>query len=216
MARLGTLLSHINESDDDNEQDKYDTINEDDLEPIEPIKMKKQLSTALTVKIEDAVQLDEDQRKAGWSTDDLIESVERKMLRRDAQTSLVGAVVLLTACQLTAASALVYQLANFRMKPVSASIVVTRFICGLVFHIYLQAEFKQGYSLMSYALNHPWKFELPRLAFFVGFLQTFVVFAIELMTYVIVVGSNSYLDIVLGVLASFFIVTWSNFFFHQP
>ena len=102
------------------------------------------------------------------------------------------------------------------MKPVSAPIVIARFICGLVFHIYLQAEFAQGYRNMEFALNHPWKFEAPILAYYVGFVQTFVVFMIETINYIMVVGSNDYKDIVLSVLALFFVVNFSHFFYNQP
>ena len=99
------------------------------------------------------------------------------------------------------------------MKPVSSSIVMTRFCCGLVFHIYVQAEFRQGFKNMKFAINHPWKFEWPNLAFFVGFLQTFVVFAIELINYILVVGSNTHMEIILGFLALIIIVNFGNFFF---
>ena len=88
-----------------------------------------------------------------------------------------------------------------------------RFAAGLIFHVYLQGEFKQGYCNMNYALNHPWKFERPVLAGLIGFMQTFVVFAIELISYVILVASNTYLDIVLAVLSLFFVVNFSTFFF---
>ena len=69
---------------------------------------------------------------------------------------------------------------------------------------------------MQFALNHPWKFELPALAFFVGFMQTFVVFVIELVNYILVVGSDSYKDIVLSVLALYFVVNFSHFLYNQP
>ena len=101
------------------------------------------------------------------------------------------------------------------MEPVSAEIVLTRFTCGLVFHIYVQAEFKQGFKNMKFALNHPWKFEKPVLAYFVGFWQTFVVFVVELINYILVVGSNTHMDIILGFLALIFVIHFSNFFF-QP
>ena len=39
--------------------------------------------------------------------------------------------------QLFAAIILINELFNFDMEPVSAPIVITRFICGLVFHIYV-------------------------------------------------------------------------------
>ena len=117
--------------------------------------------------------------------------------------------------QLFAAIILVMELFNFDMEPVSAPIVLTRFICGLVFHIYVRAEFEQGFKNMKFALNHPWKFERPVLAFFVGYMQTLVVFAIELINYILVVGSNTHMDIILGFLALIFIVNFSSFFF-QP
>ena len=66
---------------------------------------------------------------------------------------------------------------------------------------------------MSYALDHPWKFERPFLAGLIGFMQTFVVFVIELISYVVLVASNTYLDIVLAVLSLFFVVNFSAFFF---
>ena len=135
------------------------------------------------------------------------------MLRHDKQTSLLGSVVLLMATQVFSAAILVYELFNFDMKPVSWTIVLTRFICGLVFHIYLQADFRQAYKNMKYAMNHPWKFERPVLAFFVGFMQAFVVFVIELINYVLVVGSNTHMEIVLGFLALVFVIHFGNFFF---
>ena len=69
---------------------------------------------------------------------------------------------------------------------------------------------------MNYALNHPWKFERPGLAAMIGFLQTFVVFVVELIGYIILVASNTYLDIMLAIIALFFVINFSAFFFYQP
>ena len=107
---------------------------------------------------------------AGWSKDELIEAEEIKLLRHETQTSLIGTVFLLVVTQVTLACILLYQLFNLDMQPISAPIVITRFICGLFFHYYLQGEFAQGFRNMKFALNHPWKFELPKVAFFVGFM----------------------------------------------
>ena len=76
-----------------------------------------------------------------WQKSELIEKQDRKMLRRDTQTSLLGTVFLLAFTQVTLAVILVIQQFNMNMRPVSANIVIARFICGLIFHIYLQAEF---------------------------------------------------------------------------
>lgn len=130
------------------------------------------------------------------------------------QNSLLGAVVLIVAIQLFSTGILAFQLAaSLELKPISALIVLFRFAAGLVFHVYLQAEFKQGYANMNYAINHPWKFERPFLAGFVGFLQTLVVFLVELVSYVILVASNSYLDIILAILSLFFVINFNAFFF---
>ena len=67
---------------------------------------------------------------------------------------------------------------------------------------------------MQFALNHPWKFELPALAFFTGFMQIFVLLVIEFVNYVLVVGSESYKDIVLSVLALYFVVNFSHFLYN--
>ena len=68
---------------------------------------------------------------------------------------------------------------------------------------------------MKFALNHPWKFERPILAFMVGLWQISVVTIIELINFVLVVGSNTHMDIVLGFLALIFIINYGNFFY-QP
>ena len=68
---------------------------------------------------------------------------------------------------------------------------------------------------MKFALNHPWKFERPIVAFFVGFMQTTVVFVIELINYILLMVGNTHMDIILGFLALIFIVNFSSFFF-QP
>ena len=69
---------------------------------------------------------------------------------------------------------------------------------------------------MKYALNHPWKFEWPILAFICGFAQILVVTVIEIITYILIVGSNTHMDIVLATIALYFIVNWSDFFYTQP
>ena len=76
-------------------------------------------------------------RRDGWSKRELVESADRRLLRQDKQQSLLGTVILLMLIQLFAAIILIHELFNFDMEPVSAPIVITRFICGLVFHIYV-------------------------------------------------------------------------------
>ena len=49
-------------------------------------------------------------------------------------------------------------------------IVFARFICGIVLHVFLSAELKQGLTMMKYAVNHSWKFDNYWIAFMSGFL----------------------------------------------
>ena len=67
---------------------------------------------------------------------------------------------------------------------------------------------------MKFALNHPWKFERPHFAFFVGLHQTFTVFVIELFTYVSLIGSTTNMEIVLTLLIFLFILNFSSYIFH--
>ena len=50
---------------------------------------------------------------------------------------------------------------------------------------------------MKYALNHPWKFDGPRLAFFAGFAQVLSVVVIEATNYIMLLTQTEHLDIVL-------------------
>ena len=51
---------------------------------------------------------------------------------------------------------------------------------------------------LSCLLNHPWKFERTRVAFFAGFAQVTVIYAIEIVNFILVMASNSHKDIVLN------------------
>ena len=102
---------------------------------------------------------------------------------------------------------------DWHLKPTSVSIVTIRFVCGFVLHIYLQSELLQGFTNMKFALNHPWKFEHPKLAFLVGFGQALVVFVIEGVHYLLLLGNDSHLTIVINFLALVFISQFDDFFY---
>ena len=99
------------------------------------------------------------------------------------------------------------------LKPPSASIVMTRFICGFVLHIYLTSELEQGFTNMKYALNHPWKFEKAKIAFFAGFLQVSVVYAIEIVNCVLMLANNTHRDIVVNFIVLVIISQFDDFFY---
>ena len=53
---------------------------------------------------------------------------------------------------------------------------------------------------MKYALNHSWKFEYARVAFFVGLMQTLTVFVLEGVNYILLLMKDTHKDIVLSFL----------------
>jgi len=54
--------------------------------------------------------------------------------------------------------------------PDGVLIVLARFICGIVLHMSLQYEMRQGLAFMKYAVNHRYKFKNYKYAFLAGFL----------------------------------------------
>jgi hypothetical protein len=119
--------------------------------------------------------------------------------------------------QLFSALALLGGLADseyeWHLKPKSVWTVTMRFVCGFVLHIYLQSELLQGFTNMKFALNHPWKFDNPKLAFLVGFAQALVTFVIEGVHYLLLLGNDSILTIVINFLALVFISQFDDFFY---
>ena len=84
---------------------------------------------------------------------------------------------------------------------------------AIVLHIYLQTELSQGFTNMKYALNHPWKFERPLLAFLAGFLQASTVFVIECVNYILLLTKDNKMEVVLNFLTLVFISQFDDFFY---
>ena len=103
------------------------------------------------------------------------------------------------------------------MLPESTLIVTSRFICGIVLHVFLSGELNQGMLLMKYALNHPWKFEKGggcSIAFFSGFLQSTMVLLVEAVNYIALITNLTHLDIVMNFLALAVIADFDDFFYN--
>jgi len=66
---------------------------------------------------------------------------------------------------------------------------------------------------MKYAMNHPWKFEWPVLAYMIGGSQVFVAFWIEAINYILVVGGRTHMEVILGFVALMFITNFGDIFF---
>ena len=85
---------------------------------------------------------------------------------------------------------------EFEFKEVpDTKIGLSRFICGVIMHIYCTNEIFNGMRIMKYALNHHWKFSNYRLAFLPGFLQFTSMILITVLNYFVIMISGSVLDI---------------------
>ena len=66
---------------------------------------------------------------------------------------------------------------------------------------------------MKYALNHPWKFERAKLAFFAGFAQAMTNFALESANYILLLTADTHVDIISVFIALVFISQFDDFFY---
>ena len=55
--------------------------------------------------------------------------------------------------------------------PDSGIIFGTRFICVLLMHLQVEGDVRNGLFMMKYATNHPKEFFMPKVSWFLGFMQ---------------------------------------------
>jgi hypothetical protein len=92
-------------------------------------------------------------------------------------------------------------------------IVAARFVCGIVLHMALQDELKQGLDNMKYSLNHTWRFENYKIAWLSGFLQATIIYIVESVNFLAILTSFTVLDIVMNFLALVVISEFDDFFY---
>ena len=66
---------------------------------------------------------------------------------------------------------------------------------------------------MKYSINHPWKFEKLSLSIFIGALQVMVLLVIEIVTFIVLMESNSSQEIVVNFLTLVIIASLDDFFY---
>lgn len=99
-------------------------------------------------------------------TSKMTESVILKHSNVQKRTEAVTKVIFMFVCQIFLISFVALEVTQPDQSGdipqkgviVNPSIVLARFVCGVVLHLLLQPELSQGMSMMKYALNHPWKF----------------------------------------------------------
>ena len=90
-------------------------------------------------------------------------------------------------------------------------IILARFFCAVVLHIYMHPEIEQGFQLQKYALNHTWKFYDWGFAFTVGLMQMLVTLSVELVNVVILNTNHSIMDIIMNFLALVIIAEFDDY-----
>lgn len=97
--------------------------------------------------------------------------------------------------------------------PENIWIMIVRFTCGVVLHMNAQGEMAQGLNFMKFSLNHDYRFENYRVAFLAGFLQSVSIFVIELVNFVVIMSSTTYLDVVMNFMALYIISEFDDAFY---
>lgn len=97
--------------------------------------------------------------------------------------------------------------------PTSQGLVIARFACGIILHMQLQNELVCGLKNMKFAINHFYRFDNPQIAFLAGFLQATSIFVIELVNFIVILTSATYLDVVMNFMALAVIAEFDDKFF---
>ena len=93
------------------------------------------------------------------------------------------------------------------------TIILARFLCAVFMHITLSSELIQGFDLMKYALNHPWKFSSWFMAFKTGLSQMFVVVILELVNMIFMLKDDAISDIVMNFTALLIISDFDDYLY---
>jgi len=98
--------------------------------------------------------------------------------------------------------------------PANVGIVFVRFACSIVLHLDLQQELAVGLDIMKLVMNHPYRFGIAPLAYVAGLLQVVSTIIIEIVAFIVLLTSTSYIEVILNfmtlqVIAGFDEAFWS-------
>jgi hypothetical protein len=66
---------------------------------------------------------------------------------------------------------------------------------------------------MKFALNHNYRFESYKIAFLAGFLQTTSMFVVELVNFVVIMSSTTYIEVVMNFMALYIVSEFDEAFY---
>ena len=101
----------------------------------------------------------------------------------------------------------------FKKFPEGFDVVITRFLCAIFLHISLDLKFREAFSMMKYALNHPWKFRNWLDAYFIGLAQLLVVLSVEGINLALLNTNTNVMDILMNFLALIIIAEFDESFY---
>ena len=84
---------------------------------------------------------------------------------------------------------------RFADFPPSIEVGFARFVAAMVLHIIINNEIFNGLKMIKYSVNHPWKFSNPKMAFAAGFLQVIAMFIVSTINYLVIMTSESVIDV---------------------
>jgi len=124
-------------------------------------------------------------------------------------------------CQITLAGMSFYELftndqwvPNYKIQA-STLILFARFICCTILHLSLIDEVDFGLVMMKYAVNHPYKFVKPHMAWLAGFMQAIATITIELASILVVCAAVDTIDIIFNFIALSILASFDNFVYES-
>ena len=82
-------------------------------------------------------------------------------------------------------------------------------------HVAMTNELKEGMAKMKFPLNHDWRFSHPYTAYICGLLQTSMIVLVTMLNYLVIVISESTIDVAKDFLAMMIISDFDNYFFEE-
>jgi hypothetical protein len=95
----------------------------------------------------------------------------------------------------------------------TTTVILIRFVCGLVLHSYQNVEIKAGLRNMKFAINHAYRFSNWYAAFASGFMQASIAFLIEVTNLLVILTSSDELGVVMNFMALTVIASFDDYFY---
>lgn len=100
------------------------------------------------------------------------------------------------------------------LLPSSLTILGARFVCSILMHLQVEADMRQGVSMMKYVTNHPHDFSNPYYAFMVAMMQCMGGLLAEIFCIMFLCSLNDPINIIIRFVAFGSIAMIDNIYFN--